>query len=113
MHNLLPSNNVLKSIISIEQYSMDVLFDRFYDYIIVLDTCDIITCHMESVCMWQLSRVDLGGIIVSTRKHFRSVILIFKRKTIEQKYINFFLYHTPKSTLWFVGNNIKIYFPKT
>jgi len=41
MHNLLPSNNVLKSIISIEQYSIDVLFDRFYDYIIVLDACDI------------------------------------------------------------------------
>jgi len=42
MHNLLPSNNVLKSIISIEQYSMDVLFDRFYDYIIVLDTLHVI-----------------------------------------------------------------------
>lgn len=70
MHNLLPSNNVLKSIISIEQYSMDVSFDRFYDFIIVLDTCDIITFHMESVCMWQLTRVDLGGIIVTTPNIF-------------------------------------------
>jgi len=98
MHNLLPFNNVLKSIISIEQYSMDVSFDRFYDYIIVLDTCDIITCHMESVCMRQLTRVDLGGIIVSTPKHFRFEIFIFKRKSIEQKYVIFFLYLTPKST---------------